>query len=129
MKPRVLVACEYSGRVRDEFAARGWDAWSCDFEPSDTVGQSNPQWPEQTRSQSNPLEGAFQDLSRHRPRHGRSMGFRSLHSIQPSNALLDPSRLQQSTSESIHHILYTSQSVEGLKKLSPLRGGVSPPKA
>ena len=38
MKPRVLVACEYSGRVRDEFAARGWDAWSCDFEPSDTPG-------------------------------------------------------------------------------------------
>ena len=36
---RILVACEYSGRVRDEFAARGWDAWSCDFEPSDTPGQ------------------------------------------------------------------------------------------
>ena len=36
---RILVACEYSGRVRDEFAARGWDAWSCDFEPSDTEGQ------------------------------------------------------------------------------------------
>ena len=40
MKPRVLVAWEYSGRVRDEFAARGWDAWSCDIlEESDTVGQ------------------------------------------------------------------------------------------
>jgi hypothetical protein len=36
---RILVACEYSGRVRDEFSARGWDAWSCDFEPSDTPGQ------------------------------------------------------------------------------------------
>ena len=36
---RILVACEYSGRVRDEFAARGWDAWSSDFEPSDTAGQ------------------------------------------------------------------------------------------
>ena len=36
---RILVACEYSGRVRDEFTARGWDAWSCDFEPSDTPGQ------------------------------------------------------------------------------------------
>ena len=39
MRPSVLVACEYSGRVRDEFTARGWDAWSCDFEPSDTPGQ------------------------------------------------------------------------------------------
>ena len=29
--PRVLVACEYSGIVRDAFAARGWDAWSCDL--------------------------------------------------------------------------------------------------
>lgn len=36
---RVLVACEKSGRVRDAFAARGHDAWSCDTEPSDTPGQ------------------------------------------------------------------------------------------
>jgi hypothetical protein len=36
---RVLVACECSGRVRDAFAARGHDAWSCDLEPSDTPGQ------------------------------------------------------------------------------------------
>lgn len=36
---RVLVACEYSGRVRDAFAARGWDAWSCDLLPTDSVGQ------------------------------------------------------------------------------------------
>ena len=28
---RVLVACEYSGRVRDAFAAKGWEAWSCDL--------------------------------------------------------------------------------------------------
>lgn len=28
---RVLVACEYSGIVRDAFAKRGWDAWSCDL--------------------------------------------------------------------------------------------------
>ena len=28
---RVLVACEYSGRVRNAFRARGHDAWSCDL--------------------------------------------------------------------------------------------------
>ncbi len=39
IRPRVLVGCEYSGRVRDAFKARGWDAWSCDFLPSDTPGQ------------------------------------------------------------------------------------------
>lgn len=28
---RVLVACEYSGRVRNAFRDRGHDAWSCDL--------------------------------------------------------------------------------------------------
>ena len=29
--PRILVACEFSGTVRRAFAARGFDAWSCDL--------------------------------------------------------------------------------------------------
>lgn len=36
---RVLVACEFSGVVRDAFAARGHDAWSCDILPSARSGQ------------------------------------------------------------------------------------------
>ena len=36
---RVLVACEFSGAVRDAFAARGHDAWSCDLLPTDVPGQ------------------------------------------------------------------------------------------
>lgn len=39
-KPRVLVACEYSARVRDAFRAEGCDAWSCDLEPC----EGDPQW-------------------------------------------------------------------------------------
>lgn len=35
---RVLVACEFSGIVRDAFAARGHDAWSCDLLPSERPG-------------------------------------------------------------------------------------------
>jgi hypothetical protein len=35
---RVLVACEYSGRVRDAFAARGHYAMSCDLLPSESPG-------------------------------------------------------------------------------------------
>jgi hypothetical protein len=31
---RVLVACEWSGRVRDAFRSKGHDAWSCDLLPS-----------------------------------------------------------------------------------------------
>jgi len=35
---KVLVACEYSGRVRDAFIARGHDAMSCDLLPTDVPG-------------------------------------------------------------------------------------------
>jgi len=34
---RVLVACEYSGAVRDAFRRRGHDAWSCDLLPDNTA--------------------------------------------------------------------------------------------
>lgn len=33
---KVLVACEYSGIVRDAFLARGHDAWSCDLLPTES---------------------------------------------------------------------------------------------
>lgn len=36
---RVLVGCESSGTVRDAFARRGWDAWSCDVLPAVNGGQ------------------------------------------------------------------------------------------
>ena len=32
---RVLVACEYSGKVREAFRSKGHDAWSCDLLPAD----------------------------------------------------------------------------------------------
>ncbi len=35
---KVLVACEYSGAVRDAFIAAGHEAISCDLLPSDTPG-------------------------------------------------------------------------------------------
>lgn len=35
---RVLVACEFSGTVRDAFIARGHDAMSCDFLPTERPG-------------------------------------------------------------------------------------------
>lgn len=36
---KVLVGCEFSGVVRQAFAARGHDAWSCDLLPCDIGGQ------------------------------------------------------------------------------------------
>ena len=35
---RVLIACEYSGVVREAFTKKGHDAMSCDLLPTDTLG-------------------------------------------------------------------------------------------
>jgi len=35
---KVLIACEYSGIVRDAFAYKGHDAWSCDILPTESPG-------------------------------------------------------------------------------------------
>lgn len=35
---KILVACEFSGTVRDAFLASGHDAWSCDLLPTDKPG-------------------------------------------------------------------------------------------
>ena len=37
---RVLIACEYSARVRDAFRLHGHDAWSCDL----LECEADPQW-------------------------------------------------------------------------------------
>lgn len=36
---RVLLACEFSGTVREAFRTLGHDAWSCDLLPTDIEGQ------------------------------------------------------------------------------------------
>jgi site-specific DNA-cytosine methylase len=36
---RVLVACEFSGIVREAFRKKGHDAWSCDLLPTEIPGQ------------------------------------------------------------------------------------------
>jgi len=41
MKPcekRILIACEFSGIVREAFIKRGYDAWSCDLLPTEIIG-------------------------------------------------------------------------------------------
>lgn len=35
---KVLIACEFSGMVRDAFRAKGHDAWSCDIIPTERKG-------------------------------------------------------------------------------------------
>ncbi len=36
---KILIACEFSGIVREAFRLRGHDAWSCDLLPTDIPGQ------------------------------------------------------------------------------------------
>jgi len=38
---RVLIACEYSGRVREAFRARGHDAFSCDLLPAEDASDNH----------------------------------------------------------------------------------------
>jgi len=40
---RVMIACEYSGTVREAFRALGHDAWSCDLLPADDDSQHHLQ--------------------------------------------------------------------------------------
>lgn len=39
MGKRILIACEFSGVVREAFKKRGWDAWSCDLMDTLIPGQ------------------------------------------------------------------------------------------
>lgn len=36
---KVLIACEFTGQVREAFTAMGCDAWSCDLRPTEMPGQ------------------------------------------------------------------------------------------
>lgn len=36
---KILIGCEFSGRVREAFRLKGWDAWSVDFLPSEVAGK------------------------------------------------------------------------------------------
>lgn len=40
---KVLIACEYSGTVRNAFLNKGHDAWSCDFEPAESIPERHYQ--------------------------------------------------------------------------------------
>ena len=41
---RVLVACEFSGVVREAFRKRGHNAWSCDLQPALSGGMFTPHY-------------------------------------------------------------------------------------
>jgi site-specific DNA-cytosine methylase len=36
---KVLIACEFSGTVRDAFSKKGHEAWSCDLLDTETIGK------------------------------------------------------------------------------------------
>ena len=80
---RVLVACEFSGVVRDAFAALAHDAWSCDLLPTERPGQH--------------IEGDVRDVLHqgwdlmiaHPPcTYLTNAGVRHLHSVPSKNGVL-----------------------------------------
>ena len=60
----VLVACEFSGVVRDAFRARGHNAWSCDLLPSEVPGQH---YQEDVRDVINSTNGLWDLMVAHPP--------------------------------------------------------------
>ena len=62
-KLRMLAACEMSGRVRDAFAARGWEAWSADLLPCERPGWTEIGWPsEEVQGTARHYQGDVRDL-------------------------------------------------------------------
>jgi site-specific DNA-cytosine methylase len=60
---RVLVACEYSGTVRDAFRARGHDAWSCDLLPC----EADERWHVQGDALALAYDGSWDLMVAHPP--------------------------------------------------------------
>ena len=63
---RVLIACEYSGVVREAFRELGHDAYSCDLLPANDSSAFH--------IQGNAVETAQYDVFRYCRRNGETMG-------------------------------------------------------
>ena len=76
---KVLVACEFSGIVRDAFIARGHDALSCDLEPTEREG------PHVQGDVASLLGNGWDLMIAHPPcTYLTNAGVRHLHSIESS---------------------------------------------
>ena len=80
---KVLIACEFSGVVRDAFSKRGHDAWSCDLLPSEQPGNHIQQDVEYI------LGDGWDLLIGHPPcTYLTNAGVRHLHSVPSRNGVL-----------------------------------------
>ena len=80
---RVLVACEFSGIVRDAFLARGHDAMSCDLLPTESPG---PHYQGDVRDV---IGNGWDLMIAHPPcTYLSNAGVRHLHSIPSRNGVL-----------------------------------------
>ena len=81
---RVLVACEYSGRVREAFRKLGHQAWSCDLLPAEDGSPFHYQGDVEDY-----IEGAWDLLIGHPPcTYLTNAGVRHLHSTPSVNGVL-----------------------------------------
>ena len=80
---RVLIACEFSGIVRDAFLARGHDAMSCDILPTESPG------PHYQGDVFDVLDDGWDLMVAHPPcTYLSNAGVRHLHSIPSRNGVL-----------------------------------------
>lgn len=80
---RVLIACEYSGVVRDAFIAKGHDAMSCDLLPTDKPG------PHYQGDVMDIIDDGFDLMIAHPPcTYLTNAGVRHLHSVPSRNGVL-----------------------------------------
>ena len=80
---RVLIACEYSGVVRDAFRALGHDAMSCDLLPTDAPG------PHYQGDVLDVLDDGWELMIAHPPcTYLTNAGVRHLHSTPSRNGVL-----------------------------------------
>lgn len=81
---KALIACEYSGTVRNAFAARGWDAWSCDLLPTESPGNHL----QMDCFDAIGLHGPWDFIGMHPPLHGalcqREPPLRARHAQEPA---------------------------------------------
>lgn len=89
-KLKILVACEFSGRVRDAFLKLGHDAISCDFLPTESPG------PHYQGDVLDIIDNGFDLLIGHPPcTYLTNAGVRHLHSAPSRNGVITKIHGQQ----------------------------------
>ncbi len=100
---KILIACEFSGIVREAFRLRGHDAWSCDLLPTEIPGQHIQD------DVLNHLNGGWDMMIAHPPcTFICNSGVRWLNSMSTNQKYLDRWYNMEIASDFFKHLLSTN---------------------